>query len=204
MRNKQGFHVQSGMGQRGWTPAGTKAGDYADTLDDQQFYASLAIHDPLWRYIIKNYSKEKEGQHHVPITPVTVLGYGATPIAVELSQWSYPVTQIVFNKTQFKRVKKDAQLQAGSMKVEIGDFRRWCPRGAVVCFVGILDDLPFERITSFLDMLLKQNREVIFAIKNGFRFKELFDKNYRYLAYDYPIGNYTFFSLIEKLEEELQ
>ena len=158
------FYHQSGLGQKGWKLNPIDYEARRNQFQDEAFHNTLAVHDPLWRYIVNHYSKEI--YNHENIASVTVLGYDSLPIAIELSQWGYPVIFIADNLEEYEKAKKDCEIQAGKLKdLLYFDYRRNIPQGTAICFLGILDDpMPFSRLFTYIDLLLRRNREIICAL----------------------------------------
>lgn len=186
--------------QKGWSNSSPRVGYAKGYLTDEQYYASVAIHDPLWRYIISHY--DKEIYDHQNIYPITVLGYKSLPVAIELTQWGYEVTIITDRLEDFNRAKRDCEIQAGSPKqLLFFDYTKNVPRNCVICFIEIIDEFKDNaQIHSFLDLCLRRNREVVCAVKNDRDWARLLNSKYEILIKQYPIGNYLFISLKERLE----
>ena len=183
--------------QRGWQDSSPRIGYSRGQITDEAYYASVAIHDPLWRYIIAHY--DKEIYDHENTTPVTVLGYRALPVAIELTQWGYDVSILTNKFEDFMRAKKDCEIQAGSPKqLFYFDFTKNVPRGCVISFIGIIDTFKSDsQIFDFLDLCLRRNREVVCAVHNDRDWKELLEKKYEVVIKPYPIGKFLFMSLKE-------
>src|SRR3972149_5206600 len=98
--------------QKGWTNSSYRPSrtiEEANYLGDEEYHERLGVHNPLWRYIIQRYTKESEA-------PIMVIGYDALPLAIELSQWTYPVNLVLRNEEEIKRAKSDAKRQAGTFQ----------------------------------------------------------------------------------------
>lgn len=133
--------------QRGWDNSSPGVGYSRGQVTDEAYYASVAIHDPLWRYIISHY--DKEIYDHINVSPVTILGYRAVPVAIELTQWGYEVNIITDRVEDFIRAKKDCEIQAGSPKQLLYfDYTKNVPRSCVISFIGIIDT--FNQIHKYL------------------------------------------------------
>lgn len=181
--------------QRGWKQNGIRAGQSNGQMTDEQFFASLAIHDPLWRYIVRHYTKELYGKN---TESINVLGYRAIPVAVELSQWGYDIAFLTPVPKEIKRAKRDYEIQAGFVKENICfDYRFNVPRATVTCFIGLLNEIPEEKIFEFLDMCLRRSEEVVCAVRNDREWNRLLDGRYDFQQFKYPAGNYTLLALKE-------
>ena len=183
--------------QKGWRQSSPGVGYSRGQITDEQYYASVAIHDPLWRYIISHY--DKEIYDHQNTTPVTVLGYRGVPVAIELTQWGYDVSILTNKLEDFIRAKKDCEIQAGSPKqLFYFDFTKNVPRGCVISFIGIIDTFKDNaQIFDFIDLCLRRNREVVCAVRDDRDWRELLEKKYEVVLKPYPIGKYLFLSVKE-------
>lgn len=184
--------------QKGWENASPGVGYAKGQITDEAYYASVAIHDPLWRYIIQRY--DKEIYDHQNIAPITVLGYRSVPVAIELTQWGYEVSILTNKLEDFIRAKKDCEIQAGSPKqLLFFNFEKNVPRGCVICFVGIIDTFKDDRqIISFLDLCLRRHREVVCAVKEDRDWENLLEDHYEISLKKYPVGKYLFLSIKER------
>lgn len=182
---KQGYRHSSK--QKGWADTESSVG-YSRTnqLQDEEYYLSLALHDPLWRYILARFNKEIYDFQNTAL--INVLGYRALPISIELSQWGYEVNQLCLTDEERQRTIKDLEKQAGKLKQNLWfNYYNNCPRGAAVCFIGIVDELRNdEDIFKFLDMLLRRNIEVVFAVYNNRDWRKFFDGKYDFYHKKYP------------------
>lgn len=156
-----------------------KAGYTKGQLEDQAYYAMLAYHDPLWRYVVTRFKDEKN-------CPVVVLGYHAIPIAIELSQWTYPVTYVTDTYEGVKKAQKDCEIQAGFFKdFYYFDFKGNIPQARVAIFMGILDDLAEDQIHRYLDLLLRRVRVVVCAQKSPRDWQKILGDRYNVEVYPY-------------------
>lgn len=181
--------------QRGWQQNGARTGQYNGQLTDEQYYASLAIHEPLWRYIVRHYVKEIYGKN---IDSVNILGYRAIPVAIELSQWGYEVAFLTPNHEEIKRAKKDYEIQAGFVKDNIWfDYRSNVPPATITCFIGLLDEFPEYKMYEFLDMCLRRSEEIVCAVKNNHDWEKILDGRYDFTLQKYPVGGYSLLTIKE-------
>lgn len=141
-------------------------------LKDEEYHLTLAYYDKLWRHIVTRYPNEA-------VSPVCVLGYSAIPIAIELSQWTYPVTYITDTWKGVLRAKKDCEVQAGFFKDFLYfDFTRNIPHTRVVTFIGIIDTMELKDMYNYLDLLLRRSREVVCAVSNKKSWARLLEGRY--------------------------
>lgn len=168
-----------------WVNSSPKAGYTRGQLSDDDYYDSLALNDPLWRYIIKHYPKEVYGENRAS---VVVLGYKTIAVAIELTQWGYPVTFIARTYDEVKKAKRDCEIHAGSLRQNIYfDYRLNVPRANVVTFTGIVDELPTnQQVYRFFDMLLLRAGEIVCAVKDDRNWIELLRDRYEFEAFPYP------------------
>ena len=160
------------------------------------YYATVAIHDPLWRYIVRHYVKEVYGEN---IATVNILGYSALPVAIELSQWSYPITFLTNKPQEIARAKRDYERQAGFVKNNICfNYEKNIPNATVTCFIGQLDayhnnlDL-YNRI----DLYLRRCEELVCAVKNDRDWGRVLDGRYDFSIYPYPSGKTVLLAIKE-------
>lgn len=143
-----------------WKDSSPHAGYNRNQLKDEEYHLTLAYHNPLWRYVTQRFTNEAA-------CPVTVLGYDSIPLAIELSQWTYPVTYITDTHEGVEKAKKDCEIQAGSFKdFYYFDFGKNCPASRIVLFIGLLQEIPDDEIIEFLEMLLRRCREVVCGVPN--------------------------------------
>lgn len=184
------------MKNSSWTNASPKIGSQRGQLRDEDYDKTLAIHDPVWRYIIVHYTREIYGTN---IFPVVVCGYNAVPVAIELSQWGYPITFLAENEEALKRAKRDLEIHAGTIKQGFSfDFTRNIPQATIVCLLSVLDGL--KRNTeaySYIDLLLRRTREIVCAVKNDRDWKTLLEDRYDITYRPYPDGKYVLLAIRE-------
>lgn len=166
---KKGFRHPSK--QPGWTDASYKPSktlEEANYLGDEEYHNSLGVHNPLWRYIIKRYTVESDA-------PLLVMGSQSLPLAIELSQWTYPVNLIVRDGKEKRQAESDAKRQAGFFKSIRVDGEGY-PKSRIAIFIGIIDDLPDNRAKEFVDFLLKGVKEVVCAVRPTRNWRDIFGK----------------------------
>ena len=163
-----------------WVDSSLKSKAYKGQLKDEEYYLTLAKHNFLWRYIVTRYPKEAT-------SPLCVLGYSAIPIAIELSQWTYPVTYITDTYEGVIKAKQDCKIQAGFFKdFYYFDFGKNCPPSCVISFIGLLDQLPLDELYDYIDLLLRRCREIVCAVPNNRDWEALFKHQYRLIMKEYP------------------
>ena len=156
-QKRKGFNHPSN--QKGWTNSSYKPSrtlEEANYLGDEEYHDRLGVHNPLWRYIISRYSKESEA-------PLMVIGFDTLPLAIELSQWTYPINLVLKNEEEIKRAKSDAQRQAGFFKSISTSEAHSSNRVAI--FIGIIDHMPDRDVREYIDFLLKGVKEVVCAVR---------------------------------------
>lgn len=183
-----------------WTNSSPGVGYTRGQVDDEDFHNTLALHDPLWKYIIHHYNKEV--YTHINIAPVIVLGYQTLPVAIELSQWGYDVIFITDKIEEQKKAKIDCKIQAGFLKENIWfNFRKNSPKAACMCFIGILDAVKTTtEVHTLIDLYLRRVREIICAIKDDRDWIELLRGKYNFKTWKYPNAPYRLLSI--KVSEE--
>lgn len=166
---RKGFNHASN--QPGWTPSGYKPSrnmEEASYLGDEEYSDRLGVHNPLWRYIIKRYTTESDA-------PLLVIGYESLPLAIELSQWTYPINLVVKNEYEKGKAKSDALRQAGTFKNILIDGEGYA-KSRIAIFIGVIDKMPSERARLYVENLLKGVNEVVCAVKPDRNWKDVFGK----------------------------
>lgn len=172
---RKGFRHPSN--QKGWTNSSYRPSrnlEEANYLGDEEYHDRLGVHNPLWRYIINRYTTESDA-------PLLVMGYEALPLAIELSQWTYPVIMVVKNEEEKKRAEYDAKRQAGFFKqIIFRDFvfsRAGYPMSRVAVFISIIDGVPDKEAKEMVEHLLKGVNEVVCAVRPNRDWRGIFGKN---------------------------
>lgn len=161
----------------GWTDNSyhpVKSLEDAKFLGDEEYHNTLGVHNPLWRYIITRYTKESEA-------PLLVIGYDAMALAIELSQWTYPINMVVRNNDEKKHAEYDTKRQAGFFKkLIVSNYMKGeggYPASRIAIFIGIIDRMDNEYAKKFVDFLLKGVNEVVCAVKPNRNWRDVFGKN---------------------------
>lgn len=155
--------------RRQWTP--TK-NNYTGQLTDDSYQGIVGYHNPIWKYIINHHDSGI-------LLPITIIGYTAIPLAVEFSQWGFPVTYITDTYEGVQKATKDCEIHSGAFKkMYYSNFINDCPSGSVTIFIGIIDQLQSDDLFIFLDMLLRRSREVVCAVRNDRNWRELLSGKY--------------------------
>lgn len=145
---------------RGWVDSSIKTGQLKGQLNEQQYYQSLNANEPLIKYILVNYTKESE-------FPLLVIGYNALPIAIELSQWTYPVIFGSFSSEETSRAKRDCEIHAGTFKQIIEKDYRYnanFPPARVAIFSGLLNYYRDSDAIHWIKDLLNNSYEILCAL----------------------------------------
>lgn len=179
-----------------WKQSGNRAGYNQGALSDEQFHAFNMIHDPLWRYVAVHYPKEVWGKN---VNDVCVLDYNSIPIAVELSQWTFPTTLIVRTPEEVRRSRKDIEIQDGHFKeLVLFNYIRNIPRVTVIVFVGILHEIQhYADIKRFLELCLIRSNEVVCAVPRFVATPQL-RKDFHITLTPYPNGKTYLLSVKQK------
>lgn len=90
-------------------------------LDDKQWQAHMQMKEDAFKFIIQNFKFDpNEADDILSGTrykySVLCLGYTLMPLAVELSQWEYPVTLIINDQRQVKGVEVNAEQYDGRIE----------------------------------------------------------------------------------------
>src|SRR3990167_2634870 len=178
--------------QKGWRDSSAGVGFSKGQLQDEDYHEVLAIHNYLWRYITTHYPKENQ-------CPIAVLGYAAIPIAIELSQWTYPITYITNTYEGVVKAKKDCEIQAGSFQdLLYFDFYKNCPRVRVIAFIGALEGLQPYEIHDYLDLLLRRSNEIVCAVSIKRDWTQILGGKFDYRLKMYPKGVYYLLTIKSK------
>lgn len=161
-QRRRGYRHNSN--QPGWIDSSYKPArtlEEAQYLGDEEYNHRLGVHNPLWRYVIRRYTKESDA-------PLLVMGYDTLSIAIELSQWTYPVIYVSETEKEVSDVKRDAQRQAGFfkelLKIPYKAYRGYFPASRVAIFIGIIDEMSPDDAKIFVDNLLKSVNEIVCAV----------------------------------------
>lgn len=171
------------------------AGD-TEYLDDEQHGETKQEHAPLWLAILDRYPERAAS---------TIVGLGNLVVSplIELSQWDYPVVCVTNVYSSYLRVERDAQIQAGDFrKLYHFNFLKTAPKGAVITFIGIVEQLGNSQIFDWLDMLTRQCKEVIFPVPVGRDWYGLFSQRYDTVVRRYPSGKYELVIIKNTYEEQ--
>lgn len=159
-------------------------------IKDELYNNTLAVHDVLWRYVVTRFDNEK-------YCPVTVIGYGSIPIAIELSQWQYPVTYIAWSEKEAEQVRTDCAAQAGFLDklLVLSPYRR-IPKTRIVIFTGLLDVLTDKEVVRYLTMLADQSVFIVCAeLTHSRDWKRLLENTFDVQGLWYNRKQYTFLEL---------
>ncbi|MBK9272887.1 MAG: hypothetical protein IPM48_14985 [Saprospiraceae bacterium] len=186
--------------QKGWEDSSPRVGinkEYKpenERLLDEEYDRVLAVHDPLWRDIVLRYPKESE-------SPLVVVGYNSIPIAIELSQWTYPVTFVTSEYKGVKRASEDGKIHAGTFQnIYYCDYLKTLPRGRVISFRNTLTHLPDTTLFEFLDMALRRSHEVVASEKNIKNWYALLKDRYDVNIKIYEEGAWCLLKIREKTD----
>lgn len=161
-------------------------------LSDQQYHTTLGIHELLWRYAVERFPKERE-------CPILILGYGSLPIAIELSQWTYPITYVAQSEKEKKQVITDCAAQAGNLsQLYTLDWYVNVPKARVCIFTGLLGGLTDRQIYKWMDLVLRRVAYVVCAEHTGRDWKEILEKRYHVTGIRYNHKKYTFLEIRRK------
>jgi hypothetical protein len=162
-----------------------------DWISDELYHKTLAVHDVLWRYAVIRFKREAD-------CPILVIGYGSMPIAIELSQWTYPIIYLAQSQTEANQVRTDCEHQAGFLQdLVITDPHKDVPRARVCIFTGLLGTLKNEKqIYKWLDLLVKRCNYVVCAERTSLHdWKRLLEKRYHVRGLWYNRQQYTFLEI---------
>lgn len=161
--------VHSPQQRKEWTQEKSK---YTGQITDDTYHGIVGYHNPMWRYMINRHDGDT-------LCPINILGYTAIPLAIEFSQWGFPVTFVTSTYDGVKRAKEDCEQHSGNFKKFLYfDFTKDCPNAKITLFINIIDTLPEDDIFNFIDMLLRRSREIICSVKNDRDWRKVLSGKY--------------------------
>jgi hypothetical protein len=165
-----------------------------DWISDELYHNTLAAHDVIWRYAVLRFKRESD-------CPIVVMGYGSLPIAIELSQWTYPIIYIAQSEKEASQVKIDIEHQAGFFNdLIVTDWYKDIPQARICIFTGLLGHLHTTRqIYKWLDLMLRRVDTIVCAEHTVFRdWKKILEKRYNVKGLWYNRNQYTFLEIRRK------
>lgn len=176
--------------KRQWTQTKT---DYTNQITDDSYQGVVGYHNPIWKYLINHYDGDI-------LCPLNVVGYVAIPLAIEFSQWGFPVTYITDSLEGVKKAEKDCEIHSGKFKdLFYFDFIKDCTPAKVTIFVNILEELDSDEMFMFLDMLLRRSREVVCAVRNDRNWRNLLSGKYSVNVSEYKDKQFCLITLQENV-----
>jgi hypothetical protein len=158
---------------KGWIDSSPRTGRSASgVITEDQYYASLNLNEALVKYILVNYEKESQ-------VPILVLGYSSLPIAIELSQWTYPIYYASFSLEETAKVKRDCERYAGVFKKLIQKDSRWSrnyPITRVTIFTGLIGWDRDDEAVSWVKDILESTVEIVCALPSNRNWYNLFSE----------------------------
>ena len=174
-----------------WVNSSLKPNETRGQLSDEVYKGVNYYHRFVWGYIVNHYRNEIG-------SPLIVLGYAAIPLAIELSQWDYPVTYITDTFAGVKKAKRDCEIQAGKFKnIFYFDFSRNCPKGRLLTFLGVLEQMRDQEALEFLSMLLRRVQEVVFAVQADRNWFKVLNGHFDLYMKEYPKKDFYLIALKE-------
>jgi hypothetical protein len=166
-------------GNAGWKDSSPRADQmikYRNYLTDEEYLASLVFKGPLIDFITDNFKIDPYNPLSYTRFPVLVLGVQSTPLAIEISQWSYPTTLVVKTYQDVRNVEANSTKFGG----QIEDLRHFnyfvaCPTSKIIVWVDDDNEIPRERIKKWLEYLREQSFIVISALKKSKETQEIID-----------------------------
>jgi hypothetical protein len=185
--------MQKKSGNAGWVDSSPRADQmikYRNYLTDEEYLASLVFKGPLIDFITDNFKIDPYNPLSYMKFPVLVLGVQSTPLAIEISQWSYPTTLVVKTYADVRNVQANSTKFGG----EIDDLRHFnyfkaCPASKIIVWVDDDLEIPRERIKKWLEYLREQSYLVVAALKKSKETLEIIDRM-KGLSVKKSYGNY--------------
>lgn len=128
-------------------------------LDDKTWQAHMQSKEGAFKFIIQNFVFDPNNKDDIlngtpSKYPILCLGYTLMPLAVELSQWKYPVKLIINDSRQMKGVTVNSEQYAGEIdKIECYNYYLGVDSSRVIVF---FDDDPYidrEHLADYLAYL---------------------------------------------------
>lgn len=179
-----------------WVDSSPTPQDLRGRLPDDIHHVTLAIHDPLWRFILKHWYQQFEGRIIHNGIRVGIIGKDALPIGIELTQWNYSVHFVEDEEWKITAAKKDAKVQAGMFDDYVAcDYFSDLPRCAVYAFVGILHRPEFydkRNVKRWIDLLLRRCKQIVCALRYDEKLLKYLEEEYNAHIVPYPDWRYMF------------
>ena len=178
----------------GWTDSSPRtSGKGYDWISDELYEKTLGVHDILWRYAVIRFKIEAD-------CPLLVIGYGSVAIAIELSQWTYPVTYLAQSEEEARQVRVDCEHQAGFFeRIVVTDPYVDVPKARVCIFTGLLGSLTEEQIYKWMDKVVRRCTFVVCAEMTSKKdWKKILEKRYHVTGLWYRRKEYTFLEIRRK------
>lgn len=125
-------------------------------LDDKEWERHMSMKEAAFKFIIQNFvfdpNKADDILNGLPFKfPVLCLGYTLMPLAVELSQWKYPVTLIINDQRQIKGVNVNSEQYDGqNIETLCYNYYIGVPRSRIIVY---FDDDPYIERKHLADYL---------------------------------------------------
>jgi hypothetical protein len=137
-------------------------------LPDEKYLANLRVREPIFKYIIQNFKFNPLMFLDAIKYPVLLLGYYSTPLAIELSQWNYPVTLIVKTAEEIGRVKANMERHAGIMReLFYYNYYSGVPASKIIVWVDDDFSIPEERKSEWIKYLKTRCQFLILGLKES-------------------------------------
>lgn len=142
---------------RGWNKSGLRAGQMKGVMSDEDFHYILGYHKPAWVHILDRLPHESKH-------PIVVFGKYSIPVAIELSQWGYPVSYLVKDWDEEKHIARTLDVHFGQLKIIQQDYLKNIPRCKAVFITDLLEYFTnIEELHIFMDMLLSRAKIVFIS-----------------------------------------
>lgn len=135
-------------------------------LPDEKYLANLRVREPIFKYIIQNFKFDPLRLLDAMKYPILLLGYYSTPLAIELSQWNYPITLIVKTVEEIARVKANVERHAGIMR-ELFYYNYYVgtPSSRIIVWIDDDPSMPDNRKLDWIKYLKTRCQFLICGIK---------------------------------------
>jgi len=155
-------------------------------FDDALYNSVMQLHYPLYQYIVTNYRNEIWDGN---LASIAVFGDYSLPLAIELSQFRYPVTYIAKDLPELEAAKKSNEKMGGHLIHDAFwfDYTQNIPRVHIALFVDVLENMVSDnRIYTYIDLLLRRCGEIVCSVKSTLNWRSILEPFYDINIMPYP------------------
>lgn len=159
--------------QAGWTDASPRVGYSKGVMSDEDYNYILGYHKPAWVRILDRLPKESK-------SPLVVFGKFSLPIAIELSQWDYPVMYLTNNWDETKTVMRTSEIQDGEyLRIIEQDYLKNVPHCRAIVITDLFEYFTnHEEMNEYIKMLFSRSRIVFVLTTKLINWRDVIDSCY--------------------------